>query len=228
MVISGCCCDSTKIGLEIIVRQVYSPTDEGIGYEAGSGPDTRTMLIMGVTLAAFAGAAHQAFQAAPAPVFDAPDGPIKVRVDAPESESAFAASLIYQPLRGEALSEDVRLRSGPERLIAPIPLDVSETIDEEAFWDGAALSAPASLGPSHRVQFGAVLSESAAKALWLAVLERSPDVLADAELEIGRVVDKQGRNLFTVQTGPIMDRAEANRLCARLRSAGESCMATYR
>ena len=44
--------------LELTVRQVYAPTQDAIGYEAGSSPDARTMLIMGVTLAAFAGVAH--------------------------------------------------------------------------------------------------------------------------------------------------------------------------
>lgn len=212
----------------MIVRQVYAPSQDGVGYEAGSGPDARTMVIMGVTLVAFAGVAHQAFQLAPAPVFEAPDGPIKVPGEAPHDKSAFAASLIYQPLRGEALSEDVRLRPEPERLIAPIPSDVPLSQPHEESWDGASYAPEAPAGPGHRVQFGAVLSESAAKAMWLAVLERSPDVLADAELEIGRVIDKQGRNLFTVQTGPLADSAEARALCARLRAAGESCLATYR
>lgn len=211
------------------MRQVYAPTLDGVGYEAGSSPDMRSIVIMGVTLAAFAGVTHQAFQAVPAPVIEAPEGPIKVPVLAAQEESAFASSLIYQPLRGEALSEDVHFRPEPERLISPIPLQPLDSEAEEHEGDVLAFAgADMPNGPGHRVQFGAVLSESAAKALWLAVMERSPDVLADAQLEIGRVVDKQGRNLFTVQTAPLADKAEANALCVRLQSVGESCMATYR
>lgn len=209
------------------LRQVYAPTHDAIGYEAGSSPDARTMLIMGVTLAAFAGVAHQAFQAAPAPTIEAPEGPIKVRVDQAKAESAFASSLIYQPLRGEAIQEDVRFRPEPERLVSAIPLAAPPEQEWETAEDGPAF-APEAQGPQHRVQFGAVLSEAAAKALWMAVLERSPAELADARLEIGRVVDKQGRNLFTVQTAPFADKAEADDLCARLRAAGESCLATFR
>ena len=219
--------------LELKVRQVYAPTQDAIGYEAGSGPDARTMLIMGVTLAAFAGVAHQAFQAAPVPTIAAPEGPIKVRVDQAKAESAFASSLIYQPLRGEAINEDVHFRPEPERLVSAIPLSAiplaapAAEEDWQSAQDGAVF-APEADGPRHRVQFGAVLTQVAAKALWMAVLERSPGELADARLEIGRVVDKQGRNLYTVQTAPLTDKAEADELCARLRAAGESCLATFR
>ncbi len=187
----------------------------------------RSLVIMGVTLAAFAGVTNQAFQALPAPVIEAPEGPIKVRVDAPQEESAFAASLIYQPLRGEALSEDVHLRPEPERLISPIPFADAEAESAAQAADEAAF-AIADAEPRYRVQLGAVLSESAAKAMWLAVLARSPEVLADAQLEIGRVVDKQGRNLYTVQTAALEDKHEAADLCARLQAAGESCLATFR
>lgn len=219
--------------LEMKLRQVYAPTQDAIGYEAGSSPDARTMLIMGVTLAAFAGVAHQAFQMGPAPTIAASEGPIKVRVDQAKAESAFASSLIYQPLRGEAINEDVHFRPEPERLVAAIPLSAPPLAAPAAGedWpiaqDGAAF-VPQADGPQYRVQFGAVLSEVAAKALWMAVLERSPGELADARLEIGRVVDKQGRNLFTVQTAPFANKAEADELCARLRAAGESCLATFR
>ena len=156
-----------------------------------------------------------------------------MRVDQAKAESAFASSLIYQPLRGEAINEDVHFRPEPERLVSAIPpsavpLAVPAAADDwPTAQDGAAFE-PEADGPRHRVQFGAVLSEVAAKALWMAVLERSPGELADARLEIGRVVDKQGRNLYTVQTAPLSDKAEADELCARLRAAGESCLATFR
>ena len=195
--------------------RVYAPGGE-IGYEAGAGLDAGALAVMSVTLAALAGVATQAFDAGPAPVVSAPEGPVKVRLASQQEASAGADSAVYLAMQGLPLDERIVPRALDE---APLSMEgvafaaPFEGEDEP----GAAIEAA---GGGFRVQLGAFSNEIDAREAWLRLLEQQPALLAEAQIGVERAQESE---IYRLRAGPVADRAEAEALCRALRGGGLDC-----
>lgn len=201
---------------------VYAPEAAG-GYESGGGADPATIALMGVTLAAMAGAAMQVFEAQPAPVIAAPEGPIKVAISE-ERVGGYdpATSTVYAALSGAALDEQITLRPGEEEPLAPGVLGLELPLGD------TPEPAPATAEPLFGVQLGAYSSEGAARARWQALLQQQPSLLADAQVELVLVEAGAKGRLYRLRAGRFEHMEDASRLCERLDAAGVPCMTTQR
>jgi len=195
----------------------YAPEADA-GYELGGGADAGAIAVMGVTLVAIAGAAVQAFEARPAPVIAAPEGPIKeLYADGAEADFDIADSKVYAAMQGEAIDAHVAPRPEEEVPLRPEALagePLQRPVPDEAAMPEAAFV----------VQLGAFSSAGAARARWSQLLEAQPALLADAQVEIESVeAGVQGR-LYRLRTGAFLEREQASAFCARLDAVGIPCM----
>lgn len=190
--------------------RVYAPNAESI-YEAGVGSDPATLALMGMTFVAMAGAAVQAFESGPAPVLEAPEGPLKsMLAQSAAGDPAAAASSVYAALQGLPIEADVAIEA---------------TAPAEPLQDAAA-PAPAAQPARFAVQLGAFNSQSAAEAGWRALLADAPPELLKTDITIERV-EEAGPNgaVYRLRTGPVGDRAAASAMCERLDRRGVPCVA---
>lgn len=204
--------------LQAIKGPAYAPEGE-VGYESGNGADPATIAVMGVTLVAIAGAAVQAFDARPAPVISAPEGPIKVAVEAePRPDYTVADSAIYDALNGRDIDAHITVRAPEEE-----PLDAGALGPDLPLGELPEL-ASTDEHPNFVVQLGAYSSESAARARWTALLKENPALLADARVRIEPAQSGAHGRLYRLRAGAFDRLEDASALCQRLDAAGVACM----
>ena len=82
---------------------------------------------------------------------------------------------------------------------------------------------------AYRVQMASLKSRAAVQKNWASLKRKHPDLLRKLQLNIQSVQLSGGRGTFyRMQAGPMMSRAQANSLCARLKSRKQGCIVVRR
>ncbi|MDC3347559.1 SPOR domain-containing protein, partial [bacterium] len=82
---------------------------------------------------------------------------------------------------------------------------------------------------AYRVQMASLKSRAAVQKNWASLKRKHPDLLGKLQLNIQSVQLSGGRGTFyRMQAGPMTSRAQANSLCARLKSRKQGCIVVRR
>lgn len=82
---------------------------------------------------------------------------------------------------------------------------------------------------AYRVQMASLKSRAAVQKNWASLKRKHPDLLGKLQLNIQSVQLSRGRGTFyRMQAGPMTSRAQANSLCARLKSRKQGCIVVRR
>jgi len=82
---------------------------------------------------------------------------------------------------------------------------------------------------AYRVQMASLKSRAAVEKSWAALKRRHSDLLGNLQLDIQSVQLSGGRGTFyRMQAGPLASRAQANALCASLKSRKQGCIVVRR
>jgi hypothetical protein len=143
----------------------------------------------------------------PPPAIDAPA--------APASPAPIAPALVTPPpaVKPTVVANTAqRPASGTAAPAKPVPAKSA----------GAEETHPALAGHAPMVQLAALPSEDAARAEWVQLAKKMPDLLTDRQPNYSRI-ERDGRSYWRVRTAGFTDVAQARSFCEHVRAKGAGC-----
>ena len=151
--------------------------------------------------------------------------PTSLASEAEMPVSELPADVIKQEIKEEV--EVIEKQSDFDKTKAVIAADkepVSESIVREKPVQQKAVPATiTSDDGKHKIQLGAYGAESGAASFWKEIKIKMPTVFKGMREEFVPLT-RNGRTLYRLRVGPVKDRAEADRLCLKIKAQQHACM----